>query len=532
MIYFDPPSNTLVLDAPADRARILSALPAAKPLMNGYVACPASLYNLQVLRWLGLPIIPPMREDNYDWPIRPGRIPLPHQKIMSNFLVAHPKCFNLSDMGTMKTMSALWAADFVMKSEPGAKALVVCPLSTMQRTWGDAIFKDLMGRRTYTVLYGDANKREELLKNDTDFYIINFDGLGIGWDYNKGRVTLERFAAALDARKDIRLVILDEADAYRDASTRRHRIAMTLLAQRPYLWLATGTPTPTGPLDAYGLAKLVNNAGGESFMSYKMRTMYKVSNFKWVPKRGAHEAASALLQPAIRFDIKDCVNLPPCTTELRDVPLSREQTKLIAQLKEECLLEMGNGKQITAVNEAVLRMKLIQISCGAVYDTGGGSHPVDAKPRIAELRAVMAQSRAKTIVFAPLTSVLRLLHSDLSRDHSVALIYGGTPQKERNEIFRRFQMEAEPRVLIADPGTMSHGLDLFAAALIVWYGPTDRTVTYLQANKRIDRPGQTFPTTIVQLASTPTEREIYRRLENNETLQGVILNLIRGTGND
>jgi SNF2 family DNA or RNA helicase len=70
-------------------------------------------------------------------------------------------------------------------------------------------------------------------------------------------------------------------------------------------------------------------------------------------------------------------------------------------------------------------------------------------------------------------------------------------------------------------------LTLTAASTVIWYGTTDKTEIYLQANKRIDRPGQTKNTTIIQLASTDVEREIYRRLERNESLQGVILKLVR-----
>lgn len=83
-------------------------------------------------------------------------------------------------------------------------------------------------------------------------------------------------------------------------------------------------------------------------------------------------------------------------------------------------------------------------------------------------------------------------------------------------------------MIVADPGTMSHGLTLTAATTIVWYAPTDKTETYLQANKRIHRPGQTARTTIVQIAASPIEREIYKRLESNASMQGVILKLAEG----
>lgn len=290
--------------------------------------------------------------------------------------------------------------------------------------------------------------------------------------------------------------------------------------------MMTGTPTPNGPLDAYGLAKLINNAWGETFGSYKARTMYRLTQFKWVPRAGAHAEARKLLSPAIRYDIKDCWDLPPCTTQRRDVEFSPEQAKAYKEMQRDLRLQVGT-KTITAVNEAVLRSKLIQISCGAVYGGDREVHRVDAAPRIAALREVLEEAHEKIIIFAPLTSVVNLLYKELKKDYTCEVINGEVPHKARSEIFRAFQEDENPRILVADPGTMAHGLTLTAASTIVWYAPTDKTEIYLQANKRIDRPGQTKNTTIVQLASTTTEREIFRRLEHNQSMQGVILNMVR-----
>ena len=74
---------------------------------------------------------------------------------------------------------------------------------------------------------------------------------------------------------------------------------------------------------------------------------------------------------------------------------------------------------------------------------------------------------------------------------------------------------------------MAHGLDLWRAQTVVWYGCTEKTELYLQANKRAHRPGQKYPVSVVQLAATPLEREIYRRLENNTSLQGALLDMVR-----
>jgi SNF2 family DNA or RNA helicase len=364
------------------------------------------------------------------------------------------------------------------------------------------------------VLHGSAAKRAELLRDEADFYIINYDGLGV-------------LAKQLELRTDIRMCIVDEASAYRNRTTERHRIARKLLVPKDYLWLMTGTPTPNGPTDAYGMAKLVNNCFGEGWASFHDRTMQKISMYKWVPKVGSHDAAHQLMQPAVRFAISDCVDLPPCTVQARDVELSPAQSTAYKAMKKDLQIMAAKGP-ITAQNEAVLRLKLLQISCGAIYGPDREIHHVDAAPRLKALREIMEQCNEKIIVFAPFTSVVHMIHRELKKDYSVEVINGEVPAKQRNEIFSRFMGSEQPRVLVADPGTMSHGLTLTAASTIVWYAPTDRTETYLQANKRIDRPGQVHATTIVQLAATPVEREVYRRLENNETLQGLVLALAKG----
>ena len=509
-MWFDAQRNMVIYDTPGDNT-IAETVPDAVRLHNGYVAAPATLYNLQLLRYLGFPTIQPM-DISYDWP---GRYtPFTAQRVTANFLSVHPRAFVLNDMGTGKTLAALWAADFVMRSNPGVRCLVVAPLSTLERVWADAIFQNLLGRRTVRVLHGSSAKRRELLAQPADFYVVNYDGV-------------EVLAKELADRDDIRMAVIDEASAYRNRTTERHRVARRLLATKDYLWLMTGTPTPNGPTDAYGMAKLVNNCFGEGWASYHDRVMQKVSMYKWIPKHGAHAEAHKLLQPSVRFAISDCVDLPPCTVQSRDVELSVAQRTAYAAMKKDLMIMAAKGP-ITAQNEAVLRLKLLQISCGAIYGADREIHHVDAAPRMKALREIMEQCNEKIIIFAPFTSVVHMIHRELKKDYSVEVINGEVPAKQRNEIFSAFMDTGQPRVLVADPGTMSHGLTLTAASTIIWYAPTDRTETYLQANKRIDRPGQPKATTIVQLAATPVEREVYRRLEANESLQGLVLALAKG----
>lgn len=512
--------------------------------LGKFVAVPQSLYNTQVLAWLGYPVAPVMKD--YEWPHNARALPPDAkacptyaQTIMANFCVANPRAFNLSDMGTMKTLAALWSADYVMNQYPKGecKALIIAKLSTLQRVWGNEIFNHFMGRRTYQILHcHSAKARINALNKDADFYILNPDGLKVGAKFGRKRsdLRLGGFVQELFKRTDIKITIIDEASSYRHANRKRHRIAtlFTLPERMPYVWLLTGSPTPNAPTDAYGLAKIINDAHGLSFSDFEAQTMLQLPNsFKKVPQRGSYERAAKLLTPAVRFNIKDIWDGPPCTKQLCDVELTPTQRELLLKLKRECALVM-RGQKVTPANEAAMRTKALQIAQGEIYDDKHGSHPTDANTRIKETIELIQEATKKTLIFAPFTNVINMLTTQLTAsDIGCIKINGEVKGKARDNALANFLNDPLVRVAVCDPETVAHGInDFVAATTAIWYGPTDKTDNYMQGNKRIHRPGQMFPVTIQQMAATALEREIYRRLDNNESMQGVLLNWIEGEG--
>ena len=522
--WFDQKRNLLIYPS-AYSSNVQQAIPEARTVNGHYLAVPRTLRNCQVLRWFNYPVVPIM--DDYDWPAPPRIVPYESQKVTSNFLVTHPRCFNLSDMGVGKTLATLWAADWLMRRNKDFRALIICPLSIIQRVWADALTKTFLDNRQFEILHGTAEQRIAALRRKADFYIVNFDGVGIG-AHTKKRLELDGFSGELAKRDDIRLVVVDEASAYKDATTKRHRIARLVFGSREYLWCLSGTPTPSAPTDAYGLAKLVNGAMGKSWTGFRADTMYQPfpGSFRWIAKKDGYDKARQLLQPSIRFDIKDVWDGPEMTVQQREVPLTDQQKKMLKDLKDKFVVELKSGKQISAINEGAARQKYIQISLGAIYDSDHKAHAVEAKPRMDELKAVIREAPGKLLIFAPLTSVVNLVYNELN-EWSREIVNGDTSQKDRARIFSDFQSGAEPRLLIADCRTMAHGLNLWMAQTVVWYGPVDSTEMYLQANKRAHRPGQRYPVTVVQLVSNALEREIFKRLESNEQLQGALLDVVR-----
>ena len=139
----------------------------------------------------------------------------------------------------------------------------------------------------------------------------------------------------------------------------------------------------------------------------------------------------------------------------------------------------------------------------------------------------MCSSDLKVIVFVPLTGALEALAAELRKDWTVEVVHGGTSKTERDRIFSEFQKTPDPRVLVANAATMSHGLTLTAATTIVWYAPVHSNEIYEQACARVRRPGQTRTTVIAHVAGSDMERRVYQRLKDKQSLQGILLDLMK-----
>jgi hypothetical protein len=107
-----------------------------------------------------------------------------------------------------------------------------------------------------------------------------------------------------------------------------------------------------------------------------------------------------------------------------------------------------------------------------------------------------------------------LLKKHLEKQHiACEVISGSVNVNKRGDIVHRFQTSPATKVLLIQPQAASHGLTLTAADTIIWYAPITSVETYLQANARIDRPGQKNNMTIVHIRSSPIESRLYSMLQ-------------------
>jgi SNF2 family DNA or RNA helicase len=490
--------------------QVLNAIPDSKAVGPNEVAVRWDVPQVHALRGMDIPAPSPI-EGKYSWP---GRFkPFDHQKKTAAFLTNHRRAFCFSHMGTGKTASAIWAADFLMSRGLVRRALVICPMSIMDSAWRADLFSFAMHRKV-DIAHGSAKKRKEIIASDAEFVIINFDGVGI--------VEKEIAEGGFD------LIIVDEASAYKKATTKRWKCLNRLVTPDTWLWMMTGTPAAQGPEDAYGLAKLVNPSGvPRTFGAFRDMVMFKVTQFKWVPKPTATETVHRALQPAIRYTKEECLDLPDLVYVKRHVEMTPQQKKYYETLRKRMVMEAA-GEEVTAVNAAVKANKLMQIACGAVYTDEGDTLEFDITNRYNVLHEVIGETSNKVLIFVPFQHTIQMLADRLKQDGVTAeVVNGAVSAGARADIFRRFQQTDDPRVLVIQPQAAAHGVTLTAADTIVWWAPTSSLEIYAQANARIHRSGQVNKCTVVQLEGSPVERHIYNLLDNKIDVHSKIVELYR-----
>jgi SNF2 family DNA or RNA helicase len=230
--------------------KVTTVIPKSKQLEGNQVAVNWGLDEARILKNLQIKNIPSPIMGHYNWPGL--HKPFEHQKTTASFLTLHPRAFCLNEQGTGKTGSVIWAADYLMKLGRIKRVLVICPLSIMDSAWRADLFKFAMHRQV-DIAYGSKEKRTRIINSDAEFVIINYDGVEIVQD--------------VIAEGGFDLIVIDEANAYKNAQTTRWKTLNKILKHDTWLWMLTGTPAAQSPTDAYGLAKLVSPHNVPKFYS-------------------------------------------------------------------------------------------------------------------------------------------------------------------------------------------------------------------------------------------------------------------------
>ena len=511
-----PEKRKLIINS-NENASVAQLMPHAKLFdHNGekLLAVPYGVDEAMVLKNLGFSVPAPILQ-YYNWPARFE--PMEHQKDTAAFLTTNRRALCLNAPGTGKSISSIWAADFLLDEGVAKKVLIIAPLSTLKVVWGREL-RHHLPHRSFVICTGSRKKREELLATPgVQYVIINHDG----------------FTNMASELKDFDVVIYDEATALKSPSSQRYKIfAKWNATHKPWLWLLTGTPISQTPADAWTLARLVESPNcPRSYTTFKDMVMQKVTTFKWTPRPDSLETCKRVLQPSIRFSLDECKDLPDTNFVGRKTELTKQQEKAFKEMKDKAVTIFAAG-EVAAPNTAVMLSKLLQISCGVVYGDGT-TIAIDASERYNTLTELINEIGDKVIIFVPLRGVQDWLHDKLTQDgFDVATVHGDVSKKDRDQIFNDFQHTDRPQILLAHPKVAAHGLTLTRAKDIVWYAPIYSLEQYEQANARIRRLTTTGKTTVWHIWATSFEAELYRRLRAKKNTLAEFLALVQGVNSD
>lgn len=456
---------------------------------------------------------------NYTWPAFQGRTPFDHQRQTVSFELQNKRGFILNDMGTGKTLSAMWAADILMHAQKLRRVLIIGPLSTMRSVWYNEWQLNIPTRRVGIAHNTNREKRLAILQNAAyEIVIINHDGIKNMEDEI--------------IRQDFDLIIIDELTAYK-ANSERTKCMKRIADRCRAVWGMTGDMTPNNPTEAFWQCQIVNPFNKflpRYFGQFRDACMKQVNEYVWVAKPEAPQIVAMCAQPAIRFTRAQCLDLPDTTYHTLETELTPVQLQYYEAMKQESYIEFESGG-ISGVNAGVKLNKLLQISAGAVKNDEGTVIEIGCKPRLDMLAEIFDQTpNKKLVVFATYRATIELIVKDMTkRGIKVATIHGDVNQNLRATHIDNFQ-RSDLEMLVIQPQSAAHGITLTAACDLVWFSLIPSNELFQQGIARIVRAGQKMKTMIHMFVSTPAEKRIAKILETKGDLSKETLALFADHG--
>ena len=394
-----------------------------------------------------------------------SRPPMEHQKIAVEKLLANDKFILADDMGLGKTTSAVIAS---LESK-ARKILIVCPAS-LKINWEREI-KNYSDRK---VLIVEGRKWGSTF----DFYIINYDIIKNYHTTDKSEDS-DDYKLLVNANFD--LAIVDEAHYISNATANRTRLLNDVLETIPKVWLLTGTPMTSRPINYFNLLKIVESPLALNWQSYVRRYckgyQFNVGNRKVWNTSGAsnldelRERTKNLVLRRMKTDILD---LP----EKIVTPVFVELTSKMYDEELEDFTRITNDKKDNETISVTLN-RLMKIRQLIAYEK---------IPYTCELIDKCLEQGKKVIVLTNFTMSLDMIHEKYKKN-SVTLD-GRMNKDKRQENVDRFQTDDKIKVFIGNIKAAGVGITLTAAEVVIMNDLSFVPADHSQGEDRAYRYGQ------------------------------------------
>ena len=390
------------------------------------------------------------------------RPPLNHQKEAIQKLVENKKFILADDMGLGKTTSTIIAA-----LETGAKkVLIICP-ATLKINWK----REIENYSDKTIFIAEGKN----FSTDADFVITNYDIIKNFHDPKK-----KDESQVLTANFD--LVIVDEAHYIKNATAQRTKLINDIVKKTERLWLLTGTPMTSRPMDYFNLLSLVDSPVAKNWLAYAIRYcagyQFNVGGKKV-------------------WNVTGASNLE----ELRD----RTSGTILRRLKEN-VLDLPD-KIITPVY-LKLKSKQYEEVMGEYYDWYD-KNPEESKSltvqftKLTKVRQIIADEKIaqtieiaeniieqdkKVIIFCNFTDSLNKITEHFGK--SAVKLDGSMSKPERQHSVDQFQENPKVKVFVGNIKAAGVGITLTSAEVVIFNDLSFLPSDMAQAEDRAYRYGQ------------------------------------------
>jgi SWI/SNF-related matrix-associated actin-dependent regulator 1 of chromatin subfamily A len=387
---------------------------------------------------------------------------LSHQKEAIQKLLENKKFILADDMGLGKTTSSIVAA-----LESGAKKiLIICP-ATLKINWKREI--ENYSDRPIFIAEGKQFSTEH------DFVIINYDIIKNFHDAKK-----KDESQILGANFD--LVVIDEAHYIKNAQAQRTKLINDFVKKVNRLWLLTGTPMTSRPIDYYNLLSLIDSPVAKNWMAYVIRYcqgyQFKVGPRKVWNVMGAsnleelRDRTSGLTLRRLKEDVLD----------LPDKIITPIYLRLKSKEYEEVMGEYYNWYEKNPEESKSLTVQFTKLT---------KVRQIIANEKITqtiELAENILEQDKKVIIFCNFTESLNKIVEHFGK--SAVKVDGSMSKVERQHSVDEFQDNPKVKVFVGNIKAAGVGLTLTSAEAVIMNDLSFLPSDHSQAEDRAYRYGQ------------------------------------------
>lgn len=423
------------------------------------------------------------------------RPPFEHQKIAVTKLVSNKKYILADDMGLGKTGSAVMAT-IACKAK---KILIICPAS-LKLNWKREI--EFYSEESVGIVEGKKWQ-------DGKYVIINYDILKNFHKIPKGR---EDHSHILKQGFD--LIIIDEAHYVSNGKAKRTKLVNHLTTKIDRLWLLSGTPMTSRPMNYYNLLKLVGSRVAENWIHFVRRYCDGKQIFRGYRKIWLTYGATNLDELRDKTQDKVLRRLKEDVLDLPDKIITPIQMNLTSR---EYKREMGEYQDWKRENKT----KGLSIQLAKLMTV----RQIIAMEKVKETEQLIEQAinqDKKVIVFTNFTDPLLAIHEKYKKN---SVILNGTMKKEdRQKSVDRFQTDDNIKVFIGNIKAAGVGITLTAAEVVIFndlsFVPSDMS----QAEDRAFRIGQKKSVScIYPIYENTIERKIFNIVNNKKSVIDTVM---------